>query len=98
MKKHHEHHEAHHGMHHGGHHGHHGHHMGSHSGSHSGHGVYKNVVEMPEIPQEGHMESGYGCMSFKREADPIALGQAGGAGVKTDEGRIHSQFKDYHWD
>jgi hypothetical protein len=37
-------------------------------------------------------------MDFKGEADPIAMGQAGGPGMKSDEHRIHSQMKQYHWD
>lgn len=61
------------------------------------HGIYRNEVEKPEMPHEGHMEKGMGCHSFKNEADPIALGQAGAAGYKSDEGKIHSQMRNYHW-
>lgn len=66
-------------------------------------GVYKNEVEKPAMPMEGTPGPGmgdmpgYGCMDFKKEADPIALGQAGKSGCKSDERKIHSQFKDYNW-
>lgn len=60
-------------------------------------GIYKNEVEKPEMATEGRMEPGMGCMSFKGEADPIAMGQAGGPGCKSDMGKINSQMKDYHW-
>lgn len=66
--------------------------------------MYKNEVEKPAIPAEGHegpgmgAKPGMGCMSFKGQADKIAYGQAGGPGCKSDEGKIHGQFKDYHWD
>lgn len=65
--------------------------------------TYRNEVEKPAMPMEGHpgpgqgAMPGMGCMDFKGEADPIALGQAGGPGCKSDEKKIHSQFKDYHW-
>lgn len=69
---------------------------------HSSHGIYRNEVEKPEQPHMNHISPmqnmGYGMQDFKGEADPIAYGQAGGPGCKKDEGRIHSQFKDYHWD
>jgi len=61
-------------------------------------GIYRNEVEKPEVAHEGHMEHGYGCHEFKNEADSIAIGQAGKEGASKDTGRIHSQFKDYHWD
>lgn len=68
----------------------------------SSHGIYRNEVEKPEMPAFNHISPmqnmGYGMHDFKGEADPIAMGQAGGPGCKQDESRIHSQFKDYHWD
>ena len=74
-----------------------------HEGHHSSHGVYRNEVEKPEMPMEGHPgmgegdRPGMGCMDFKGQADPIAMGQAQGH-MKEDHSRIESQFKDYHWD
>lgn len=62
------------------------------------HHIYKNEVEMPALPHEGHMLHGMGCHDFKGEADPIAMGQASGSGCKSDMKKIHSQMKDYHWD
>jgi len=47
---------------------------------------------------EGHKESGYGLDEFKKEADPIVYGQAGHAGCKSDQGKIKSQMKGYHWE
>ena len=61
-------------------------------------GIYRNEVEKPPLPSEGHMESGYGCHEFKNEADSIAVGQAGKEGVGRDSGRISSQAKHYNWD
>lgn len=66
--------------------------------------IYRNEVEKPALPAEGHpgpgqgAKPGMGCMDYKGEADSIALGQAGGPGCKSDEKKIHGQFKDYHWD
>lgn len=90
------------------------HHMKHHSGpsehfgqsmkEESSHGMYRNEVEMPEVAARAHPGHGQGampdmgCRDYKGEADPISLGQASGPGMKRDEGRIHSQFKDYHWD
>ena len=98
--KHHEHHHEHHDGHHGHHMSHHMHHK-HHSG---GHGIYKNEVEKPEMAAMGHEgpgmadRPGMGCMDFKGEADPIAYGQAGGPGMKSDHSKIEAQFKEYHWD
>ena len=91
-------HEMHgHHSHHSGH-GHHGMHASdSHDSMHSSHGIYKNEVEKPETHAPGHMEHGMGCMEFKGEAMGIAMGQAGKEGCMSDEKKIHSQFKDYHW-
>lgn len=67
-------------------------------------GVYRNEEERPEMAAEAHpgmgqgAKPGMGCMDFKGEADSIAYGQAGGPGCKSDEKKIHGQFKDYHWD
>lgn len=67
-------------------------------------GHYEHEVEKPSMPSEGHIgagmgaKPGMGCMDFKAEADTIAYGQAGGPGCKSDEKKIHGQFKDYHWD
>lgn len=61
-------------------------------------GIYRNEVEKPALPSEGHKLSGYGCHEFKNGADSIAVGQAGKQGVGKDSGRISSQAKDYHWD
>lgn len=78
------------------------HEMREHSGHHSSHGIYRNEVEKPEMPPMHHISPesnmGYGMHEFKGDADPIAFGQAGSVGCKEDERRIHSQFKDYHWD
>jgi hypothetical protein len=90
------------------------HHMKGHSGPHenfgqsmkeeSSHHLYRNQVEMPEMAAMAHPGHGQGampdmgCMDYKGEADPIALGQASGPGMKRDYGRISAQFKDYHWD
>lgn len=66
--------------------------------------IYRNEVEYPEMAAKAHPEQGQGampyggCMHDKAEADPIAYGQAGKGGMGADEKRIHSQFKDYHWD
>ncbi len=69
----------------------------------SSRGMYRNEVEMPEMAAKANPGAGegdrpgYGCEDFKRQADPIALGQAQGH-MKQDHSRIESQFKDYHWD
>lgn len=60
--------------------------------------MYKNEVEKPAMPMEGHMERGMGFESFKGECDPIAYGQASEKGCKSDMKKIMSQGKDYHWD
>lgn len=60
-------------------------------------GIYKNEVEKPEQPEEGRMERGMGMKDFKADADDQAYGQAGSAGCKSDERKISSQFKNYHW-
>lgn len=74
------------------------HHRHAHHSEHSSHGIYRNQVEMPELAPMGHMEHGMGCMSFKGEADPIAYGQSSHEGCMSDEKKIHSQMKQYHWD
>jgi hypothetical protein len=70
----------------------------SHASEHGMKGHYKHETEHPAVPHEGHMESGWGCHDFKGQADPIAYGQASGEGCKSDQKKMHSQFKDYHWD
>ena len=62
------------------------------------HEKMKHEVEEPSLPHEGHLESGMGCGEFKKAADPIAYGQAGGKLWAADEKKIHSQMKEYHWD
>ena len=74
-------------------HKHHDGHMG-----HEPHHMYRNEVEKPSMPMQGHMMKGEGVHDYKNEADPIAYGQAGGPGCKSDEKKMMSQFKDYHWD
>jgi hypothetical protein len=83
-------------------------HQGDHFGQsmreESSRGIYRNQVEVPEMAAQAHAGPGQGampsmgCMEFKGQADSIAMGQAGGPGCKQDNSRIHSQFKDYHWD
>lgn len=66
------------------------------------HGLYKNEVEKPSVPPFNHISPkenmGMGMEDWKGQADPIAMGQAGGPGCKSDKGKINSQFKDYYWD
>lgn len=61
------------------------------------HGMYKHEEDHPSMPAQGHMLSGMGAEDFKAEADPIAYGQAGKAGMESDMKKIHAQFKQYHW-
>ncbi len=61
-------------------------------------GMYRNEVEEPKMPMEGHMEHGMGCHEFKGEAMDIAYGQAGMEGCRSDQKKIMSQMKNYHWD
>ncbi len=60
--------------------------------------VYKNEVEMPHMPSEGHMMKGMGVDDYRKGADPIAYGQSGKPGMASDEKKIHSQMKQYHWE
>jgi hypothetical protein len=71
--------------------------MGGHA-MHDGHTHGENVTEPWSHPPIGSAPHMMGCGDFKGEADPIAYGQAGGPLYAKDEGRIHSQFKHYHWD
>ena len=79
-------------------------HFGQSMREESSKGMYRNQVEMPEMAAEAHAGPGegampgMGCMDFKGQADPIAMGQAGGPLGREDERRIDSQFKNYHWD
>lgn len=78
------------------------HHHHKHHSEHYGHGrsqgLYKNEIEHPHIPAEGHMMHGMGMHDFKDEADSIAYGAAGMEGCRSDDKKMHSQFRDYHWD
>lgn len=60
-------------------------------------GIYKNEVDRPAQPAEGHKIKGMGMKDFKGQADDLAYGQAGAAGCKSDERKIASQMKNYHW-
>lgn len=62
------------------------------------HGQYENEMERPALPKEGHMMKGMGCADMKSQADPIAMGQAGGKLHAKDMGKIEGQMKHYHWD
>ena len=79
-----------------------GHHMDGMHHMHSGHAMYRNEVEKPPEPPFNHISAmenvGEGMHEFKGECDPIAYGQASEEGCRSDKGKIHSQFKDYHWD
>jgi len=59
----------------------------------------KNSTESMEHggSKEEHGKPGDGLHSFKSKADPIAYGMAGAAGCKSDQGKIKSQMKEYHW-
>ena len=61
---------------------------------------YKNEVEKPAVPMErdSYNAPGMSLHEFKGDADPIAYGQAGEKGCKSDDRKIHSQFKNYGWD
>lgn len=61
-------------------------------------GQYENEVEKPSVPSDGHMMDGMGVHDMKSEADPIAYGQAGMAGCKSDSTKIQGQMKHYGWD
>lgn len=62
------------------------------------HAMYRNEVDEPHMPAQGHLEHGMGCNDFKKQAMPIAYGQAASEGMKSDEKKIAGQFKNYHWD
>jgi hypothetical protein len=72
--------------------------MVRHDMSHSSHGMYRNEVEKPHQPMQGHMIHGFGMDEFKKDADPIAYGQASSQGCQSDHKKIMGQFKEYHWD
>jgi hypothetical protein len=65
---------------------------------HQAHGQYENEVEKPHVPSHGHQEGGMGLDSFKKEAAPIAYGQAGVEGCKSDMRKIEGQMKHYYWE
>lgn len=79
--------------------GHSRHYYGEH---HAERGIYRNEVEKPEMPEmrwiNPEENMGYGMRDFKGDADPIAYGQSGAKMAMEDEKKIHSQFKDYHWE
>lgn len=61
--------------------------------------MYKNEVEKPAVPHENHISpKDMGMKEFKADCDPIAYGQAGMAGCKSDQKKIQGQFKNYGWD
>lgn len=62
-------------------------------------GVYKNEVDKPGMPSMAHKNAKdmSGMEDFYGQCDPIAYGQAGEQGCKSDDRKISSQFKDYHW-
>lgn len=64
----------------------------------SGSGLYRHEVEKPEQSPQGTMIPGMGCKDFKGEAMGIAYGQAAEAGCNSDDKKISSQMKNYHWD
>jgi hypothetical protein len=45
----------------------------------------------------GKADNTGGLADYKGEADPIAFGQAAPQGFRSDEKKMSSQFKDYHW-
>ncbi len=68
--------------------------------AHSPHMLYKHEEDRLHQPLPGHGESemSMGLGDFKGEAANIAMGQAGAAGMKSDEKKIHGQFKHYNWE
>jgi hypothetical protein len=73
-------------------------HEGMSKGRHGSRGMYENEVEMPHVPPHGKNEPMCNLHDFKDEAMDTAYGQAGQMGCKSDEKKIHSQFKSYGWD
>ena len=103
MKKHgrqHHSHSAHHHSHHKPKHEHHGHVHEHISHEYQRHmSSYKHELDRPKEPSESHVNAReMGLHDFYKEADPIAYGQAGMQGCHSDDKKIQSQFKDYHWD
>ena len=72
-------------------------HMDGHMGHEPAH-MYRNEEEEPMVPKGGHQMPGMVCCDFKGEAAEIAYGQASVSGTRSDEKKIHSQFKNYGWD
>lgn len=72
---------------------------GSHEDGSSSH-LYRNEVEKPELPMEGHPIPPriMGMGPWLAQADPIAYGACEGQCIAMDQDRMDSQFKDYHWD
>ena len=60
--------------------------------------TYENEVEKPHVPKQGHQMSGMGVDDMKGEAMPIAYGQAGKAGCKSDSKKMNAQKKNYDWE
>lgn len=75
-----------------------GHHMHGHHSMKGSHVHGEHQTEPWSHPPVGAAPHMMGCNDLKKEADPIAYGQAGGPLYAKDEGRIHSQMKHYHWD
>lgn len=71
------------------------HHEGS---MHKASSPYEHEVEKPHIPSHGKNEPMMNAADFKGDAMDTAYGQAGEAGCRSDEKKIHSQFKSYGWD
>ncbi len=65
---------------------------------HKSHGMYEHEVEKPSVPAHGKNEPMMSLNDFKGDAMDTAYGQAGKAGCKADEKKIHGQFKSYGWD
>lgn len=59
--------------------------------------MYKNEVEKPAPPAEGHESGVLGCSDYKSEAQDTAYGQAGKSGCKGDGSKILKQMKHYNW-
>jgi len=62
------------------------------------HGQYEHEMDKVHNNKHGRAEHGMGCSEFKGQADSIAYGQAGEVGCGSDNSKIHSQMKNYHWE
>jgi hypothetical protein len=72
-------------------------HMG-HKGKKSSHALYEHEVEKPHVPSVRKNEPMEPVDDFKGDAMDTAYGQAGEAGCRADQKKIHGQFKNYGWD